>query len=599
MSGLRSAWANRRVIRAALALLVTAGVMIGLVEHRSASQEQMLDTVSDHISSSWAVSELFFETLRLSIVMQDYETGQATREDVQRHYSIFQWRIGALRQNEQIAKSSLAQMLVGLDRRLDRWHWAIFDALQFTPVLSRSVRADMTRLMQELRGEFRSIYLADQDRLRATILSEAAAQDQKTLLIEVLIALSLVALGVYILTELSAASRAREKERRLRLAAAAASEAKTRFLANISHELRTPLNGVLGMAQALEDTRLSPEQADLVGTIGSSGDSLLSLLNQLLDFAKAESGNMTLEVVPFDLAEILTYLAQTHRTAARAKRIDFEMVLDDSARVWVAADVIRLQQVLNNLLSNAVKFTEQGSVTLDVRIAECAGQSWLVCLVRDTGIGMSPEAQARIFQPFAQADVSTTRRFGGTGLGLSIVKEICQLAGGTIDVSSAEGQGTTFTFCLPVARYAPEVPRIAPDVTESWDDGQTGRALSLLLVDDSAVNRKVLRKLLERMGHRVQEACDGVTGLERARNGIFDAVLVDVQMPGLDGVEMTRRLRAGGPGHVHIIGVTANVLPEQVQAYLAAGMDAVVSKPVRREALSDALAALNLRTDAA
>ncbi|MEJ2818084.1 ATP-binding protein [Caulobacter sp. CCG-8] len=365
-------------------------------------------------------------------------------------------------------------------------------------------------------------------------------------------------------------------------AAMSASAAKSVFLATMSHELRTPMNGVLGMARALTAGPLDRQQARQVDMLIRSGEGLMTILNDVLDVSKIEAGKLELEVLAFDLRDLVDEVAGLWAEAATAKDVRLTSVVDPLAPTWVSGDPTRLRQVLTNLISNALKFTASGAVTLRVGPAGAAFQEIQVV---DTGIGMSAEQQARLFQAFSQADASITRRFGGTGLGLAICKQLTELMGGAITVRSAPGQGSAFTLALPLpAVAAPEVAPSAPC------EGIAG--LRLLVADDNHINQLVARTILEAAGARVEVADNGRQALQRLGEHAYDAVLMDVHMPDMDGLEALRRVRAGaaGAGDIPVIALTADVMHGDEGDLLACGFDAVQAKPIQPAALISAIA---------
>ena len=357
-------------------------------------------------------------------------------------------------------------------------------------------------------------------------------------------------------------------------AAEAANRAKSQFLANMSHEIRTPLNGVMGVADVLEATRLTAKQRELVSVIRSSGALLNALLTDLLDLARVEAGVAELRPEPASLADIASGVRALFAARAEQKGLILSVDLDPAAG-RVACDAMRLRQVLGNLVSNAVKFTEAGQVTLRIR-REGDRVSFAVA---DTGLGFDEALKATLFGRFQQADDSSTRRHGGAGLGLAICKEYVQLMGGELDCVSAPGRGSTFAFTLDLPPL-PEAEVLAPAAGAAVEPGR----FRVLVVDDNAVNRQVLSLILESAGIEHAEAEDGRAGLEAAMTGGFDAVLMDIQMPVMDGFEATRRIRdwetTTGRPRLPIYIVSANCLQEHVDAGLQAGADGHLSKPV-------------------
>ena len=394
--------------------------------------------------------------------------------------------------------------------------------------------------------------------------------------------------------ELNASLEDQVRERTAMLEAAMqqareANEAKSRFLANMSHEIRTPMNAVMGLSHVLGKTVLNDDQAGLLTRIQVASKGLLSIINDVLDLSKIEAGEMRLEAAPFDIDAVVRDVASLISVAAEDKGIGFEvMVLGDAPRTLVG-DSTRLRQVLLNLLSNAVKFTSTGGVRLQVQltaVAATTGPAADVSLrVTDTGIGIPAEVQGQLFQPFVQADTSTTRRFGGTGLGLSIVRQLVALMSGQINLQSAPGKGSEFRvdLQLPVSQEA-----LTADVTAApVPRGQGLTGLRLLVVDDIDMNREVASRLLRSEGADVVLSVNGQEALATLATGAtFDAVLMDVQMPVLDGLSATRRIRATpGLQALPIIGLTAGVGADEQQLGLSAGMNAIVGKPFDPEHL--------------
>jgi PAS domain S-box-containing protein len=374
-----------------------------------------------------------------------------------------------------------------------------------------------------------------------------------------------------------------------------ASRLKSEFLATMSHEIRTPMNGVIGMTTLLRDTPLTATQADYVRTIESSGDSLLIILNDILDYSKIEAGRIELEIAPFDLWECVNDALDLFAANAREKNIRFDSTIAARVPAWVAGDATRLRQVLVNLLGNAIKFTDAGEVkvSVDAEPPDTTTSHWrLTFAVSDTGIGIPPEGMDRLFKSFSQVDASMTRRFGGTGLGLAISKRLAELMGGTMWVESQPGRGSTFYFTVLVEpREAPK--DAAPRSSAAEIDETLGRRcpLRVLVAEDNPVNRRVATLLLQRLGYRATTVGNGLEALAALELADYDAILMDVEMPEIDGCEATRRIRAQrqAPARPWIIALTAGAMPEDREKALAAGMNDFLTKPVRTDALSAAL----------
>jgi signal transduction histidine kinase/CheY-like chemotaxis protein len=381
-----------------------------------------------------------------------------------------------------------------------------------------------------------------------------------------------------------------DESRRLALEAERrANEAKSRFLANMSHELRTPMNGVLGLTEELLHTELSVTQREHLEVVHHSGQSMLTLLNDLLDVAKVEAGKLRLERVAFDLHESLRELLALQRAVAERKGLRLELELEGEVPKVVLGDPLRIRQVLGNLVSNAVKFTQTGQVTVRARLEDATTDTLRLALeVHDTGPGIATEVLPRLFTPFEQADASTTRRFGGTGLGLALSHQLVLAMGGRLHVSSTPGQGTLFTFTVPVARAAPSEAESTRPTTQ---DAGPVHAPPVLVVDDNVVNLKVASALVQRAGYQVMTARSATEALALLETTRFLAVLMDCHMPDVDGFEATRRIRKleDTGGHLPVIALTASTLPEDVRACREAGMDAYLPKPTSLSAVAGLL----------
>lgn len=377
--------------------------------------------------------------------------------------------------------------------------------------------------------------------------------------------------------------------------AEAANRAKSAFLGVISHELRTPMNGVLGAAQLLSATRLDPTQKEYVSIVRNSGDSLLALLNDILDLTKIEADRMALEAIDIDTAELVGRVGTTWTARAREKAIAYDIEIAPDAPAVIVGDPTRLSQILHNLLSNALKFTETGEVRLKVGCERVSpSRARLTFDVTDTGPGIAPEDLGRLFQPFTQLDVSATRRFGGTGLGLAICRRLAQLMGGELAVRSTVGEGSCFTLSLELDVRAWAAPKIETPLSAAIGQGES---LRVLVVEDHPVNRMIIEAWLASAGHVASSAENGERALELCRIERFDLVLMDVNMPVMDGLTATRQLRAcDGPNHeTAVVVLSASARTEDHDAGLAAGADAYLDKPIdfkRLAALMNRLAEL-------
>ena len=378
-------------------------------------------------------------------------------------------------------------------------------------------------------------------------------------------------------------------------AAEAAAKSKSEFLANMSHEIRTPMNGVLGMLHTLQRGALTKDQARQVNIAHRSAESLLGLINDILDFSKVDAGKLELELIDFDLAELFDSYIESVMPQIDEKQLQFCSSIENLKRTWVKGDPGRIRQILSNLVGNAVKFTERGSVTLNSRIQTLDDAIELECDVVDTGIGISEENLAGLFDVFTQADTSTTRKYGGTGLGLAIVRQLCELMNGELKVTSEKDKGSTFTFRV----------LMKPTLEHNIELDQEGRRSELrvfnsnsklLLVEDNLINQEVAKDLLQDLGLVVDVAENGREALEciqSVEDGPYDLILMDCQMPQMDGYEATHHIRAGQAGEAHrktpIVALTANAMKGDKEKCLAAGMDDYLSKPIDVHHLSDVL----------
>ncbi|MFN3594626.1 MAG: ATP-binding protein [Thiobacillaceae bacterium] len=372
-------------------------------------------------------------------------------------------------------------------------------------------------------------------------------------------------------------------------AAIAATQLKSQFLANVSHEIRTPMNGIIGMTRLLLDTPLSARQREYAEAVARSAESLLAIINDLLDFSKIEAGRLSVERIPFHLEELVQDVMALVTPRAQAKQLELRLERQTEIPEWLLGDPLRLRQILLNLLDNAIKFTDHGRVCLSIEPIRLDSGEGYRFTVTDTGIGIPPEAHERIFDAFAQADGSTTRRYGGTGLGLAICRQLAELMGGTLSVESRPGEGSTFRLVLPL--QVTEAPTALPHTQQPLPHFINTR---VLVAEDHPINQKLSQLMLENLGVEVVLASNGKEALERAQQETVDLILMDCQMPEWDGLQATRAIRAWeaetGRARLPIIALTANAMPGFEDTCRQAGMDAYLLKPLHDDSLAQTLA---------
>jgi signal transduction histidine kinase len=392
---------------------------------------------------------------------------------------------------------------------------------------------------------------------------------------------------VSIITDVTEQKLAAETLIEARDYAEAANRSKSEFLANMSHEIRTPLNGVLGMAQVMESHELSPDQRDRLSVVRESGQALLGILNDLLDLSKAQAGKLELDVTDTDVSELGRACCAAFQGMAASKGVTLIFNPDPSAQGIWKADGLRLRQVLSNLISNSLKFTHKGTVT----VTAAHDGKIMTLAVSDTGIGLDLDQIPRLFEKFTQADASTTRRYGGTGLGLSICRELIELMGGAVTVTSEPGRGSCFTVSVPLARGQAKVWAVKAEPAAA--EARAGMPIRILAAEDNKTNQVVLKALLEPLGVDLVMVDDGRAAVEAFEHAVFDVILMDVQMPEMNGVEATAAIRrlehAGGLERTPIIALSANVMTYQIEEYRVAGMDGAIAKPIEVDKLYEGI----------
>ena len=400
---------------------------------------------------------------------------------------------------------------------------------------------------------------------------------------------------VTVCTDITDLKRGARSLAEARDAAQAASTAKSQFLANMSHEIRTPLNGVIGVAQALARTELSTQQREMLELIQSSGQTLQVLLSDILDLARVESGRLEMADAPLDLGRAVREAAQLYESTADAKALQFFVEIAPEADCWIRGDSVRLKQILTNLVSNAVKFTSEGFVSLTVGPGpDRDGAPTLRFSVEDTGIGFDHATRERLFSRFEQADGAITRRFGGSGLGLAISRQLAEMMGGDLDCESEPGGGSAFILTIPFRPVEAAAPRVSE--TTATGGGDDEPAVRVLLADDHPVNRKVVEMVLAQVNVELTSVDDGAQALQACRDREFDLILMDMQMPVMDGLTATREIRlheaAMGLNPTTIVMLTANALPEHIASAAAAGADHHIAKPFNVTELLELIVAL-------
>jgi CheY-like chemotaxis protein len=393
-----------------------------------------------------------------------------------------------------------------------------------------------------------------------------------------------------------------ESLRAARDLAEGANRAKSTFLAAMSHEIRTPMNGILGLTQVVLDSELAPEQRESLSLVKFSAESLLTIIGDVLDFSKIEAGKFELEAIPFNLRDCVNASVKTLELRAKEKNLALATEVSPNVPAQVIGDPARVRQILLNLIGNSLKFTERGSITVAVSIeSQFDSQIVLQFSITDTGPGIPEDRRQRIFNAFAQADESTSRKYGGTGLGLAISSRLAALMSGRLWVTSEIGVGSTFSFTgiFATASHLPEVATLARPAISAAAEPASVASLNILVAEDNFVNQTLARRLLEKRGHKVTMVANGKQAVERAIEQTFDVILMDVQMPEMDGCDATRVIRnieREGGLRVPIIALTAHALKDDKDKCLAAGMDGYITKPIRPAELFDVISQITSKT---
>ncbi|MEL6960350.1 MAG: ATP-binding protein [Pseudomonadota bacterium] len=583
--------------RSLIAIVICLGLLSAMLVHRSQLRDAEHEVVFSLSSVMWKISEIAFEGQRLVTTTSDYNIGQASLNDLQLRFDIFWSRIDIVGNLEFQTTPRIAGPLEDMKAWRSRWDPVIYGAALPTAQELGQMREELGKAIISLRNAWTSEF---EDGNFGTWALVASTTERDIKRQERMIAFLTAVIIGYLAVEVFFSMRATGRERALRETADRANQTKSNFIANVSHEIRTPLNGIISMAGHLAGQPLSRDQRECLSVIQDSGELLLSTINDVLDLSKIEAGHMPIEAALFDPMRAVNLARALYADMARDKGLMLDLAYPYGPLPNVEGDERRLRQVLNNLVSNAIKFTNEGRIEVRawyVEASACAvGEAHgLFIQVTDTGPGITDEMHERIFEPFAQDAEGLKRGSEGTGLGLPISRALCEAMGGRLSLENAETRGAMFTVSIPLPSVETCAPvrvsmdgRALPDTVE-----EPALGIRIMVVDDNRTNRFVLRKLLDKCGAEVVEAASGFEALELLATTPVAAVLTDIQMPGMDGVELTFRLREAEEladrTPPPIIGVTANVMPDQIAAYRAAGIVEVVAKPVSKTALLDVL----------
>ncbi len=534
-------------------------------------------------STQWMVFQGAYEAFKLQRAL-DLADGDSDPQEAELRHEIFQSRmltlassaVGRLLRNDETGSRHL-ETLAALALRLDALMRDEHDRpgqrrAEIEEVLAAVLLAcnDLAMRVVQISAELRTADLLD---LRAS----------QRVVVDLFSIGAACTVGLFVIVTAQLRRLRRERER-----AEQASAAKSAFLATMSHELRTPLNGVIGTLELLAEDAMPPESRTRVMLARRSADQLLAIIGDVLDMAKLESGLVVLENVPFQIDRTLESVVSTFASVAQRRGLTLTLTLDDSARGWFEGDPTRLRQIASNLVSNALKFTETGGVTVSLAGTEQDEGTRLTLRVTDSGVGIHAGALSRLGHHFEQGDTSTTRRYGGTGLGLAITRTLAEAMKGGMSIESTVGKGTTVAVTA-LLRRAREAENQEPARTPARP------GLTVLVAEDNPVNQTTVRTMLERLGASVDIAEDGIRAVQAATRKRYDLILMDMQLPRLDGLEATREIRAGsGPSaRTRIVALTANAFIDDGARCLAAGMDAHLTKPVRKSTLASLLASVS------